>query len=134
MIVAVSGYLLWLHVGHIEYFRLAAKMGDLYVILNNDIQQVMKYGKVIVPMQERAEILKNIKCVKYVIKSIDKNGSVCKTLERLKPDVFCNGGDRTSENIPEVETCEKYGIRMVFGLGEKKQSASELINKIKKYA
>jgi len=131
--IAVSGYFLWLHVGHIEYFRLAAEMGDLYVILNNDIQQVMKYGKVIVPMEERAEVIKSIKYVKQVLKSADKNGSVCKTLEILKPDIFCNGGDRTSDNIPEIETCERYGIQMAFGLGEKKQSASELINKVKKY-
>jgi len=133
MNIAVSGYFLWIHIGHIEYFRLAAEMGDLYVILNNDVQQVRKYGKIIVPMEERAEILKNIKCVKYVIRSIDKNSSVCKTLERLQPDEFCNGGDRTSKNIPETEICERLNIRMIFGLGEKKQSASELINKIKKY-
>ena len=131
MKIAVSGYFIILHIGHLEYFKLAAEMGDLYVILNNDIQQVRKYGKIIVPMEERAEVLKNIKCIKYVIKSIDKNGSVCKTLERLKPDIFCNGGDRTSTNIPEVETCERLGIRLYFGLGEKKQSASELINKLK---
>ena len=53
MNVAVSGYFIWLHVGHIEYLKEAKKMGKLIVILNNDDQQVLKYGKVIVPLKER---------------------------------------------------------------------------------
>ena len=37
--VAVSGYFDPLHVGHVEYFKLAKKLGDrLVVILNNDKQ------------------------------------------------------------------------------------------------
>ena len=41
LIVAVSGYFDPLHVGHLEYFKLAKQLGDkLYVIVNNDVQAV----------------------------------------------------------------------------------------------
>ena len=38
---------------------------------------------------------------------------------------FCKGGDRNFGEVPEVETCEKLGIQMVDGLGEKIRSSSE---------
>ena len=129
-IIAVSGYFVILHIGHIEYLRKANEMGRVIVILNNDYQQEMKYGKVIVPLGERAEILKNIKWVNSVIKSVDRDRTVCRTLEILKPDIFCNGGDRTNKEIPERWICEKYNIQMIDGLGKKIQSSSELLNKL----
>ena len=130
MNVAVSGYFIWLHVGHIDYLREAKKMGRVTVILNNDDQQILKYGKVWVPLKERAEILKSNRFVDEVVRSVDQDTTVCKTLSILKPDIFCNGGDRTNEEIPEKEVCEANNIRLVDGLGEKRQSSSELLSKI----
>lgn len=130
-IICISGYFIWPHIGHIEYIREASRIGKMVVILNNDEQQILKYGKVIVPLKERAEILKEMRSVDCVIASIDKDRSVCKTLEKIRPNVFANGGDRTSRNIPEIETCEKLGIQMIFGLGKKIQSSSKLMDKIK---
>ena len=90
---------------------------------------ILKYGRVIVPLNERAEILKAIPEVSSVIRSVDKDRTVCETLKILNPDMFGNGGDRDSENIPEVDICEKQGIQMIFGLGEKIQSSSWLMKK-----
>ena len=130
-VICISGYFIWLHIGHLEYIREAAKLGSVIVILNNDEQQVLKYGKIIVPLKERAEIIKEMRNVDCVIGSIDKDRSVCKTLERIRPNIFANGGDKTSKNIPEVEICERLGIQLVFGLGKKIQSSSKLIDSIK---
>lgn len=128
-IVAVSGYFIWYHIGHVQYIEDASKYGDVVVILNSDEQQILKYGKVIVPLAERAAVLKSNKHVTAVVKSIDTDRTVCKTLERIKPNVFANGGDRTDENVPESDICEKLGIQMVFG-GDKVQSSSELLLKV----
>lgn len=129
--VAVSGYFIWLHIGHIDYLKLAKKLGDyLIVIVNNDEQQILKYGKIIVPENERMKILKSIRYVDEVILSIDKNESVCKTLERIKPDIFANGGDRSNKEIPEAEVCIKNNIKLIDGLGKKIQSTSWLLIKI----
>ena len=45
-IVCVSGYFDPVHVGHLEYFKMARALGDkLVVIVNNDKQAEMKKGK-----------------------------------------------------------------------------------------
>ena len=84
------------------------------------------------PEQERAEILRAFRCVDEVMLTFHEPGtqdmSVCKELEFLKPNVFCNGGDRKADNIPEYKVCEELGIEMAFNIGHggKVQSSSEL--------
>lgn len=129
--VVVSGGFDPLHIGHIKYFRDAKKLGDkLIVILNTDDFLKKKKGYVFMPFEERKEVVENIRYVEEVVGCIDKDQTVCKTLEFLKPHIFAKGGDRTLDNIPEREICEKLSIKMVFGVGgEKIQSSSWLINK-----
>lgn len=132
IIVSASGYFDPIHAGHIEYLEKAKKLGDkLIVILNNDKQARLKKGYVFMPLEERKKILEALKFVDEVFVSIDKDKSVCKSLEAIKPNIFAKGGDRNMENIPEVEICSKYSIKIVDGLGEKIQSSSELVKKFK---
>ena len=42
---------------------------------------------------------------------------------------FGNGGDRTETTTPENDVCKSYGIESVWGLGEKVQSSSWLLEK-----
>ena len=42
---------------------------------------------------------------------------------------FGNGGDRGKGNIPEEDYCNSMGVDMVWGLGDKVQSSSWLIEK-----
>ena len=126
-IVAVSGYFDPIHVGHIEYLELAKKIGDyLIVIVNNDFQASLKKGKSFMNENDRAEIVSALKCVDEVFLSIDKDSSVCKSLEHLKPDIFANGGDRKLDEIPETSVMKKYNVKMVHGLGKKIRSSSDL--------
>jgi len=141
-IVFTSGYFIWVHIGHIELFKNAKKLGDeLVVILNNDEQQILKYGKIIVPMEERREVLKSIRQIGEVVVSKDKDRTVCeslifyKALYALNPMntefIFAKGGDRFESEIPEKEICDILGIKIVDGLGAKIQSQSELFKKVK---
>lgn len=117
-----------LHIGHIECFELAKKLGDkLIVIVNNDKQAALKKGKEFMPFKERIEIIKAIKWVDEVFPSIDEDKTVCKSLEAVRPDIFAKGGDRMAGEIPEGEVCRRLGIKIVDGLGEKIQSSSSLI-------
>ena len=128
--VAVSGYFDPLHIGHIEYFEKAKKLGDkLIVILNNDHQTRLKKGFFFMSQEERARVVKSLKSVDEVFISIDEDGSVCKSLELIKPDIFAKGGDRYSHEIPENEICKRHNIKIIDGLGEKIQSSSELLKK-----
>ncbi len=127
-IVAVSGYFDPLHLGHIEYLQKAKELGDkLIVIVNNDKQAILKKGYEFIPFKERIEIIKSLKYVDEVFPSIDEDKTVCKSLEKLKPDIFAKGGDRFSYEIPEAVICNKLNIKIIHGLGDKIQSSSELV-------
>ena len=125
--VCISGYFDPLHVGHIEYINKAKKLGDyLVVIVNNNLQCKLKKGKFFMDENDRVEIVKNLKSVDEVFLSIDSDKTVCKSLEKLKPSIFANGGDRKNYEIPESAICKKYNIQIIDGLGEKIRSSSDL--------
>ena len=137
-IVIVSGYFDPLHIGHLEYFELSKKLGDkLVVIVNNNEQCKFKKGEYFMTEKDRLEIVFALGIVDEVLISSDTDGSVCKSLEMVVDFhtdefgtqydfIFCNGGDRHLEEIPETEVCEKLGIQMVDGLGDKIRSSSDL--------
>lgn len=126
--VAVSGYFNPLHVGHLEMIKKARKLGDcLVVIVNNDYQVKLKNSAPFMNQADRMSIVSGLKWVDKVFLSIDKDKSVCKSLIKVKPDIFAQGGDRHQGNIPEADICHKLGIKMVDGLGKKIRSSSILI-------
>jgi D-beta-D-heptose 7-phosphate kinase/D-beta-D-heptose 1-phosphate adenosyltransferase len=123
--IAVSGGFDPLHVGHVRYIKEASLRGDVVVILNSDEWLVRKKGYVFMPWEQRAEILREIRGVVEVVKADDGDDTVCATLERLKPDYFAKGGDRNSENTPEIETCLNNGIGIIWGCGGGKIASSQ---------
>tara|TARA_Y100000994_G_C15580361_1_gene396285 strand:- start:431 stop:835 length:405 start_codon:yes stop_codon:yes gene_type:complete len=125
--VAISGYFDPIHVGHLEYIELSKRMGDyLVVIVNNNHQCKLKKGKHFMDERDRIKIVESIKGVDEVFLSIDSDKTVCKSLEKIKPDIFTNGGDRHNQEIPESIVCKKYGIELLDGMGEKIRSSSDL--------
>ena len=125
--VAVSGYFDPIHVGHLEYLRMAKELGDsLVVIVNNNYQCKLKKGKHFMDENDRVEIVKALRFVDEVFLSVDKDRTVCKSLEEIKPDVFANGGDRATSEVPETPVCKKFNIKMVDGLGDKIRISSSL--------
>ena len=134
-VIIVSGYFNPLHKGHIDYFHLAKEKGEkLFVIVNNDYQRVLKGSKEFMLEQERVLIVNELSVVDKVILSIDQDRTVCATLEKIDNDYskvfelfFANGGDQNNESIPEVKVCQKLGIRLLEGLGDKIQSSSWLL-------
>ena len=126
-VVAISGYFDPIHVGHLEYINMAKKLGDkLVVIVNNNYQCELKKGKPFMDEKDRVTIVSNLKNVDEVFLSIDKDKTVCASLEKIKPDIFANGGDRKNYEIPESVICKKYYIKIIDGLGEKIRSSSDL--------
>ena len=133
--VAVSGGFDPIHIGHVRYMQEAKKLGnELVVILNNDNWLKLK-GKpaAFIPEKERKEIIEALACVDQVIISKHsrntKDISICNELAQIKPDIFANGGDRFSSNIPEFKLCKELGIKMVFNIGKggKIRSSSDLL-------
>ena len=99
-------------------------------------------------MQEndRKEILESFSAVDKVIITDhapnDPDRSVCRELQRLRPDIFANGGDRTPADAkkttsslnPEANLCKELGITLVYNVGKggKLRSSSELAARLKK--
>ncbi len=134
-VVAVSGGFDPIHIGHIQLFEEAKKLGDeLVVILNNDNWLRAKKHHIFMPEVERKAVIEALRVVDRVIltrhRPNPEDMSVCRELEEIKPDIFANGGDRTKKNIPEVPVCERIGTKMVFNIGPdgKIQSSSWLLS------
>lgn len=131
-IVAVSGYFDPLHAGHLEYFEKSKQLGDmLVVIVNNDEQAKLKKGSSFMTESERLRIVRSLRVVDTAVLSVDEDRTVCKTLACIRPHIFANGGDQVNTGIPEYDICKALNIKLVDGLGDKIQSSSWLIGKIK---
>jgi D-beta-D-heptose 7-phosphate kinase/D-beta-D-heptose 1-phosphate adenosyltransferase len=134
----VSGGFDPIHVGHIECFEKARALADdLFVIVNDDNFLVRKKGKAFMPEDERRTVIQAFESVTKAIKSVDLDDTVCKTLRQIYEEhkdkyekiMFCNGGDRVFEaDKPEHKMCIDLGMEPVYGLGDKIQSSSLLIN------
>ena len=133
-ISVVSGGFDPIHSGHISYIKSARKHGDFLIIaLNSDDWLRNKKGKEFMPFVERKAVLESIQGVDKVIDFQDDDlGSCIKALEKIKleyPDdqiIFCNGGDRGKDNIPEMSV---KGISFEFSIGgdDKKNSSSWIL-------
>ena len=73
-------------------------------------------------------IVQHIKEGDRAFLSIDQDRTVSKSLEFLYQQfrnkfrlAFANGENQTNESIPEVSICQKLGIELIDGLGDKIQ-------------
>ena len=132
--IMVSGGFDPVHIGHLRLIEAAAQIAPLTVILNSDDWLIRKKGFFLMPWQERAEILLGFSAVSRVVPVVDTDGTVCQALQECRPTHFGNGGDRLSDNVPEVEVCRRLGIKLVFGLGGTKAAASSLLVRRSKVA
>tara|TARA_B100000427_G_scaffold154716_1_gene128678 strand:- start:982 stop:1755 length:774 start_codon:yes stop_codon:yes gene_type:complete len=135
-ISVISGGFDPIHSGHISYIKAARELGDyLIVALNSDEWLIKKKGKFFMDFNERKCILENLTDVDEVISfKDDEKGSCIDALNLIKKKfkneeiLFCNGGDRTKKNIPEMIV---DGVDFRYGIGgdDKKNSSSSILKK-----
>lgn len=134
-IVLVTGGFDPLHSGHIAYLKAAKNLGDILVVgVNSDAWLTRKKGSAFMPLRERTEIIRNIVGVDFVIDFNDDDGTAkhaIKMVQQSYPQdriIFANGGDRTKENIPEMDIVDD-NLEFVFGVGgeDKKNSSSWIL-------
>jgi D-beta-D-heptose 7-phosphate kinase/D-beta-D-heptose 1-phosphate adenosyltransferase len=131
-IVAVSGGFDPLHVGHIRYFLAAKQIAPiLVVILNGDSFLMRKKGYAFMPLEERIEIIQNIKCVDVVWPFESESDNVADAIRAIKPDYFAKAGDRNLGNIPldEILACREVGCEIRDGLDSSYTKHSSLLVK-----
>lgn len=133
-IVLVTGGFDPLHSGHIAYLKAARKLGSQLVVgINSDEWLERKKGKAFMPWEERAVIISELKDVTRVINFDDSDGTAKDAIRKVRKIydnehiIFANGGDRTSINIPEMDT-NVENISFEFGVGgEDKVNSSSWI-------
>jgi len=132
----VSGYFSPLHVGHLDMIDAAAEIADeVIVIVNNNAQQEIKKGKVIIDEADRLRVVQALRNVNHALIAVDTDRTVSASLAEVAdrfPDhalIFANGGDRVPGFVPEAEICEERGIELRFGVGgDEKADSSSRIN------
>lgn len=138
-IVLITGGFDPLHSGHIAYFHAAKKLGDILVVgVNSDAWLTRKKGAPFMPYMERANIVRNIVGVDFVIDFDDSDGSAKHAIWMVRQSypqdhiIFANGGDRTKTNIPEMDFKDD-NLEFVFGVGgeDKKNSSSWILQEWK---
>lgn len=138
-IVLVTGGFDPLHSGHIAYFEAARQLGDMLIVgVNTDDWLERKKGKPFMDEYERCRIIESLAIVDKVVCYPDADGSSKNTITGVRamyPDatiIFANGGDRTKENIPEMDLVDDK-LEFVFGVGgeDKKNSSSWILEEWK---
>jgi cytidyltransferase-like protein len=138
-IVIVTGGFDPIHSGHIHYIKAAKALGDILVVgVNSDDWLKRKKGKSFLPITERLVIMDNIKSVDMVITFDDSDNSAKDAILKVRntfPNdkiIFANGGDRTPENIPEMDIVDD-NLEFKFGVGGefKKNSSSWILDQWK---
>ena len=140
-IVLITGGFDPLHSGHIAYINAARELGDSLIVgVNSDEWLRRKKGQEFMPWEERATIISALHYVDRVINFDDSDNSAKDAIKKVRaihPNaqiIFANGGDRTKENIPEMDLLqEMLHLDFVFGVGgdDKKNSSSWILQEWK---
>ncbi len=109
-VVFTNGCFDILHAGHVDYLIKAKSFGDVLIVgLNSDesIKKIKGENRPIIPEQERAFILYNLKPVDYVI--LFDEETPAELIEKLIPDYLVKGSDWNIDNIVGKDVVEKNG-------------------------
>ncbi|MEQ9365846.1 MAG: D-glycero-beta-D-manno-heptose 1-phosphate adenylyltransferase [Leptospirales bacterium] len=114
-IVFTNGVFDLLHSGHVTYLNRARDLGHALVMGVNSDASVRRLNKgperPLNALADRMLVLAGLACVDYLV-AFEEDTPV-ETLEILRPQIHCKGGDYRPEDLPETATVEGYGGRVV---------------------
>ena len=133
-VVLITGGFDPLHSGHLAYIAAARALGDILVVgVNSDAWLERKKGRAFMPARERCSIMRAMRGVDHVIEFNDQDDSAKNAIQMVRQSypqdriIFANGGDRTTQNIPEQDVIDG-NIEFRFGVGgENKANSSSWI-------
>jgi cytidyltransferase-like protein len=104
-----------LHIGHIAYFRAAARLGLplLCNVQSDHYLRTVKGRPPLLPADQRAAVIDALKDIAYTHLCTTTTAAV---LARLKPATYIKGADWKTRRLPpvEVEVCKRNGIDIVY--------------------
>lgn len=129
-LVLTNGAFDLLHVGHVRYLTEAAALGDsLVVAINGDesVRELKGPGRPINSAEERAEMLRALRCVDRVVVFEDRRASG--VIEAIHPHIYTKGGDYTPDSLidEEKQLLDRLGIEIrILSLVPGKSTSSTL--------
>jgi glycerol-3-phosphate cytidylyltransferase len=94
------------HIGHLKLLQRLADMGDeLIVAVSTDDFNKLKNKTTLIPYEQRAEIVQNIRCVDRVIKEENWEQNIA-YIKKYSVDIFAIGEDWRGEFDFLEEYCE----------------------------
>ena len=127
-IVFTNGCFDLIHSGHVRILRQAKAYGNVLVVgLNSDasVRRLKGKGRPILPLAERAELLRELRPVDFVIPFSED--TPYNLTRKIRPHVLIKGGDWKKWTIVGSDVAG----RVVSGLFVKGRSTTDILKKIK---
>ena len=117
------------HIGHLKLLQRLKSMGDeLIVAVSTDEFNLLKGKKTIIPYEQRAEIVSNIKCVDLVIPEMSWEQKA-EDIDKYNVDVFAIGDDWKGKFDFLKNKCEVVYLERTNGI-----STTQLKNALKQFS
>ncbi|MEJ5350597.1 MAG: D-glycero-beta-D-manno-heptose 1-phosphate adenylyltransferase [Melioribacteraceae bacterium] len=131
IVVFTNGCFDILHAGHVDYLNKAKSLGDVLIVaVNSDssMKKIKGNKRPIVPQNERAFIISNLKAVDFV--TIFDEETPYELIKKLVPDVLVKGADWSKDKIVGSDIVEASGGRVETIEFVNFQSTTNIINTI----
>ncbi len=114
-LVLTNGVFDVLHVGHVRYLAEARALGDaLVVAINGDasVRELKGPGRPINNAEERAEMLRALRCVDRVVVFEERRAT--RVIGAVRPHLYTKGGDYTAASLIDEEKAllEHLGVEI----------------------
>ncbi|PIW69537.1 MAG: D-glycero-beta-D-manno-heptose 1-phosphate adenylyltransferase [Ignavibacteriales bacterium CG12_big_fil_rev_8_21_14_0_65_30_8] len=132
-VVFTNGCFDIIHAGHIDYLNKAKNLGDILLVgVNSDrsVNNIKGENRPIIPEDERALIISNLKPVDYVI--LFDEDTPEKLIEGIIPDILVKGADWDLEKIVGKDIVIKNGGQVKSIEFVINQSTSKIVDSILK--
>jgi len=127
--VLCNGVFDLLHIAHVRHLEEARQQGDALIVAVTEDSTVGKgNGRPVIPLMERMEMLRALRCVSAVSHCRDSIDA----LKSWKPHVFCKGYDYVAKGLlpEEVKFCAENGI-LIYHTKPNPQTTSGIIERIR---
>ena len=114
-VVFTNGCFDLLHPGHVNSLRAARDQGDLLVVgVNSDtsVCELKGSGRPVMPASARADILRELRCVDYVV--VFDGSTPIDLIWELRPDVYVKGADWRDRPLAEADAVREQGGEIAF--------------------
>ena len=117
------------HIGHLKLLQRLKLLGDKLIVgVSTDEFNKLKGKKTIIPYEQRAEIVSNIKCVDLVIPETSWEQKV-EDIKKYNVDIFAMGNDWKGKFDFLKEYCEVIYLDRTDGI-----SSTQLKNTLKQFS